>query len=87
MKRVLNFSAANKIMNEGFCIIGWPEETPEDLEKSMQILPALNLHMIRPTIYTPLPGSVSFDEMEKTGSLTETDWDRYQAVSHLILGS
>jgi len=83
MKSVLDCSAAIGIMNEAFYIIGWPEETPQELEKAMQVIPTLNLHMIRPTIYTPLPGSVSFDEMQKTGSLTETDWDKYD-TQHLV---
>src|SRR4030042_949011 len=83
MKNILDCSAANKIMNEAFYIIGWPDETKGDLEKAMQILPTLNLNRIRPTIYTPMPGSVSFDEMEKTGSLTKTDWDKYD-TQHLV---
>ncbi|MFA5019949.1 MAG: radical SAM protein [Candidatus Pacearchaeota archaeon] len=83
MRETLSCSESNGIMNEGFYIIGWPNETRQDLERAMETLPLLPLHMIRPSIYTPLPGAVNFDIAEKQGVLTETNFSKYD-TQHLV---
>jgi hypothetical protein len=83
MIEILSCSEKNRIINGGFYIIGWPNETKQDLEKAMETLPLLPLHMIRPSIYTPLPGAVNFDSAQEQGVLTEEDLSNYD-TQHLV---
>jgi len=77
MKEILNYSADLGVINEGSMMIGWPNETEEDLERTIEKLPEYNLHMIRPSIYTPFPGTLDYEMVEKQGDIIEKDWSKY----------
>lgn len=70
-------------MNEGSIMIGWPHETREQLKKTMGELPHYNLHMIRPSIYTPFPGTIDYRMMKKKGLINEKNWSKYD-TNHLV---
>jgi len=77
MREILDYSADVGIMNEGFIMIGWPNETEKELERTIENLPKYNLHMIRPSIYTPFPGTLDYGMINGQGSITEKDWSKY----------
>lgn len=83
MQEILDYSAELGIMNLGFIIIGWPEETKEQLEETKKILPSYNLHMLRPSIYTPFPKTTDYELMKQQDLLTETNWSKYD-TTHLV---
>lgn len=83
MTEVLAEAEKNEIMNEGFYMIGWPEETKRDLENAKEVLPRLPLHMIRPSIYTPLPGSEVYLQMKQQGVQMDSDFSKYDC-QHLV---
>ena len=61
----------------GFFILGFPGETKEDIEKTIDF--SLNLGLIRANYFTylPLPGTESFNNLKKDGKLDGVDLRRF----------
>jgi len=83
IKEILDYSAAIGILNESFLIIGFPNEKKKDLEELSEVLPQYNFHLIRPAIYTPLPGSLDYEIMKDEGKIIEDNWDNFDCM-HLV---
>jgi len=61
----------------GFFIVGFPGETKEDIERTIDF--SLELDLIRANffIYLPLPGSESFENLKRDGKLGHVDLKRF----------
>lgn len=81
MQEILNLTAEAGIMNEGFYMLGWPNETEKELREIPKMISALNLHLIRPTIYTPLPGSAEYELLKER--IMEKDLTKFD-TNHLV---
>lgn len=55
----------------GFFMIGIPGETGEDIEKTMALLKELNLDSASTSIFTPLPGSVLYENLFNQGRISD----------------
>lgn len=61
----------------GFFILGFPGETREDIEKTIEFAKALPLQRATFHSFIPLPGTEVWRQMEASGELDRVDWERY----------
>ena len=61
---------------EGYFIVGYPEETREDVKKSIDLACALDLDGADFFVYTPHPGSPLYERLLEEGRLGGVAWDR-----------
>src|SRR5688572_32539174 len=62
-------------------IIGFPEDTPEEVNEHIAILKGLNPTVASFYILTPIPGTEQYDEFLSAGWITEQNLDRFDAQS------
>jgi radical SAM superfamily enzyme YgiQ (UPF0313 family) len=77
VRRVTNWCKELKIKTKGFFIIGHPGETAESIEKTISFGCSLKIDDAVITINTPIPGSPQYAEVDKYGTLDETDWSQF----------
>lgn len=66
-------------------IIGNPDETRADLEKTQQFIKQLKLDSISVYLFTPYPGSRAWRDFRKDGLVSESmDWRRFTQESILV---
>ena len=65
----------------GFFIIGFPGETKEDIEKTIDF--ALKLDLIRANFFTylPFPGTESYEQIKTEEGLDKVNWDKFYFMS------
>ncbi len=63
------------------CMVGYPWETKEEAEKTIQMTKDLFskglIDTLQATIMIPYPGTALFEECKKNGWLKSEDWDRF----------
>jgi len=64
-------------------MIGFDQDTPEDIERTLDFLIKQKVQNVYLSIYTPLPGTDIYAEMEQNGRLIERDWSKYD-LSHVV---
>ena len=64
-------------------IIGLDQDTPEDVERTLDFLIEQKIQNVYLSIYTPLPGTDVYAEMERNGRIIERDWSKYD-LSHVV---
>ena len=62
---------------ECYFMIGLPNETEEEIKKSLALAIKLNPDYVKFAITVPLPGTPMFAEMEKNGQIKTRDWEKY----------
>lgn len=62
---------------ECYFMIGLPNETEEEIKKSLALAIKLNPDYVKFAITVPLPGTPMFAEMEKNGQIKTKDWEKY----------
>ncbi|OGR86510.1 MAG: hypothetical protein A3A86_04030 [Elusimicrobia bacterium RIFCSPLOWO2_01_FULL_60_11] len=65
-----------------FYMIGFPDETEADIENTIRYAKSLNTHFAQFCIFTPFPGTPTFEEM-KDRLLTE-DWTQFTEYNPVI---
>lgn len=72
-------SAAKKAGLEVECyfMIGLPGESPEDVEKSIEMAQSLEPDFVKFTITIPLPGTEYFEALKAQGRIKSIDWEKY----------
>jgi radical SAM superfamily enzyme YgiQ (UPF0313 family) len=66
-----------KILTQAFFMIGFPEETNEDIEATERLIFTLNPDLLFLSVCTPYPGTAIYDQMKKEGFLVNENWDSY----------
>jgi len=61
----------------GFFMLGFPTETPEDIEKTLEFSRELPLQRATFHSFIPLPGIELWEEMQTTGELDRVDFEKY----------
>ncbi|MEN8686370.1 MAG: radical SAM protein [Desulfuromonadales bacterium] len=64
-------------------IIGLDQDTPEDVERTLEFLIEQKIQNVYLSIYTPLPGTDVYTEMKRNGRIIERDWSKYD-LSHVV---
>jgi len=58
-------------------IVGLDGDGVEVFEKNLEFLQRARIDALQLNILTPLPGTPLFDEMKRTGRITDHDWSHY----------
>lgn len=61
----------------GFFIIGYPEETVEDINKSIDLAMRLDLKRAAFNTFKPFAGTEIYDQLVKRGELPKLDWSKF----------
>lgn len=66
-----------KILTQAFFMIGFPEETNEDIEATERLIFTINPGLLFLSICTPYPGTAIYDQMKNEGFLVNENWNSY----------
>lgn len=69
--------ARHQIPIAGFFVIGFPSETPSEIEQTIRL--AVRLPLIRANFFTflPFPGTEAYAQLLESGELKGVDWERF----------
>ena len=82
VKKAVEMIKKSKIPFEAFFMIGFPDETKEDIEKTFQLMKEIEGGAVCFSIFTPYPGSAQFDTAKKYGLIPEKiNWSDYSHQS------
>lgn len=71
-----------KIPFEAFFMIGFPDETDEDIEKTFQLMKEMDGGTVCFSIFTPYPGSAQFEAARRNGLIPDKiNWSDYSHQS------
>lgn len=83
-----DYQKAVKLLNElgiqwkAYVIIGFPEETEEDIQETIRFVKSLNPFRITVSFFTPYSGTELYEECEALGLLTDLDESDPSYFSH-----
>lgn len=77
-EKVELIARTTNIKMTGFCMMGYPTETIEEMEETAEFTRSLPIHKVQYGNFHPLPGTSIFDELVKDGYNPEDKWDNYQ---------
>ncbi len=68
----------------GSFILGYPGETPDEMNQTIKFSIKLNTDYAQYSILTPFPGTPIYYELESKGLIMTKDWDLYTVLHPLI---
>lgn len=72
-------ASKTNIRMTGFCMMGYPTETINEMEETASFTRSLPIHKVQYGNFHPLPGTPIYDELVKSGEYNPVDkWDQYQ---------
>jgi anaerobic magnesium-protoporphyrin IX monomethyl ester cyclase len=83
VRPVLRMIQKAGIKTTGYFIIGFPGDTKETLEKTLKLIKTVYLDDIGVFLFTPLPGSSIYNEVEKYGFYKE-DWELMNSLDKVV---
>jgi len=82
IKAAVEMIKMSKIPFEAFFMIGFPDETREDIEKTFQLMKEMDGGTVCFSIFTPYPGSAQFETAKRYGLIPEKiNWSDYSHQS------
>ena len=82
VKKAVEMIKKSKIAFEAFFIIGFPDETKPDIEKTFQLMKEMEGGTVCFSVFTPYPGSAQFDTAKRYGLIPEKiNWSDYSHQS------
>jgi radical SAM superfamily enzyme YgiQ (UPF0313 family) len=82
VKDAVRMLKKSRIPFEAFFMIGFPDETEQDLEKTFQLMKEMDGGTVCLSIFTPYPGSAQFDTAQRYGLIPEKiNWSDYSHQS------
>ena len=82
IKKAIEMIKSCKIPFEAFFMIGFPDETADDIEKTFQLMKEIDGGTVCFSIFTPYPGSAQFDTAKRHGLIPEKiNWSDYSHQS------
>ncbi|MBN1383893.1 MAG: radical SAM protein [Elusimicrobia bacterium] len=81
IRREIKFIKSFGFEMAGFFIVGFPGETEDDISKTISF--AKELPLVRANFFTflPLPGTEAYAGLEKSGELSNVDWEKFLFTS------
>ncbi|MEW5945888.1 MAG: radical SAM protein [bacterium] len=62
----------------GFFMLGVPGDTVKSIEQTIRFAASLNIDFAKFTVFSPFPGTQTYNELLKSGEITPThDWERF----------
>jgi anaerobic magnesium-protoporphyrin IX monomethyl ester cyclase len=81
-KRALDLARANDIMTEASFMVGGPDETPESIQKTIEVAIRLNPDIAVFPILTPMPFTPIFEEYKDR--IRTFDWSLYNLATPIV---
>jgi len=80
IKKAIKWAKEAGIKTLGSFIIGFPDETREEVKKTIEFSKRLKLDFAQFSIATPYPGTDLYDMARREGLLLTEDWSQYTAA-------
>ncbi len=77
VKQTVDLAVKHDIQVRGFFMLGFPTETKEDMQLTIDFAKSLNLHFAGFSIATPYPGTDLYEMVKALGFLQEGDHDEF----------
>jgi len=77
VKKTVNLALKHDIQVRGFFMFGFPTETKEDMQQTIDFAKSLNLHFAGFSLATPYPGTELYEIVKSLGFLHEGDHDEF----------
>jgi anaerobic magnesium-protoporphyrin IX monomethyl ester cyclase len=81
-KRALDLARDNDIMTEASFMVGGPDETPESIEKTIEVAIRLNPDIAVFPVLTPMPFTPIFEEYKDR--IRTLDWSQYNLATPIV---
>lgn len=72
-EQAINLLNSCKIRPHGFFIVGNPGETRDSLDRTISFIKRTKLNSIQVSFFTPYPGSVAYDTVNKYGTMAKSN--------------
>jgi len=66
--------------NRGFFVLGFPTETAEEMEETIQFALELGMDLVSFTLLTPLPGTVEYGRCLESGAFRDPEYFHHEIV-------
>jgi anaerobic magnesium-protoporphyrin IX monomethyl ester cyclase len=83
VEKAIDILKKNNIKIIGYLMIGDPDETDEQMKDYPTYATKIGVDKIMLAIQTPHPGSQFFKDLEKDGTITSYDWEKYD-IGHSV---
>jgi anaerobic magnesium-protoporphyrin IX monomethyl ester cyclase len=78
IRRAFLLTKKLKILTLAYFMMGFPNETKEDVLKSVKFMKEINPDIVCWSLFTPYPGTEIYDQITKEGRLPESpEWSRF----------
>jgi radical SAM superfamily enzyme YgiQ (UPF0313 family) len=77
VRSAFRLTRKHKILTQAFFMIGFPDETPEDIEATEKLIYEIEPDLLFLAIVVPYPGTDIYEEMIRRGLLTQLNWDSF----------
>jgi len=81
IEHVLGLLKKYGIMARLCYMIGFPDETKEEVEKTLKLAKRLDTDFVHISIFTPFPGTAYYDELKRKKVKLSEDWNRYNTYN------
>lgn len=72
VRELCDYAHSNNMLTKGFFIIGFPDETLDEMHQTIDFAYSLNMDWITVSVATPLPGTRMFDQFVESGYITNS---------------
>jgi radical SAM superfamily enzyme YgiQ (UPF0313 family) len=83
VKKAVSMTRAAGIKPAGFFILGYPGETEQTLQETVELIRGSDFFDVAVFLFTPLPGSEAYQDVGQFGEYTE-DWERTNALDEVV---
>lgn len=77
IKEAFALAKTYKIQTLAYFIMGFPFETKDDIERSIQLMNEIKPDLICWSLFTPYPGTESYELLLQNGIITNPDWSQF----------
>ncbi|MEM1587253.1 MAG: radical SAM protein [Candidatus Bathyarchaeia archaeon] len=84
IKRAIMFTKEAGIKMMGSFIVGFPDETREEIKSTLSFPKKLKIDYVQFTIATPYPGTELYEMVKRDGLLLTEDWSQYTTLRPVI---
>lgn len=84
VRRAIEASKRAGLQTGAFFIFGNPDETPEEMEQTIEFACSLPLDRAQFTIATPFPGTSLWDRITREGKWLVTDYDQFGPYENVV---
>lgn len=83
VKQAIKWTKMANIRSRGFFIFGYPTETKEDIEATIEFMLQLDLDDVHISLFTPFPNTAAYFQALNNGHLND-DWEKMSQWHHVF---